>query len=199
MSETKAMFMDRLLTESGGRHYHEAIEEAVKTAYGIDLSQVPTLAGADAGNRGRPQEPENASAALRKAGEKGLLKMDGPSARVFINQLCGVNLDAISALEGAGIALFSKGQWILQNKDDFIEVRTSEGDREVIISATEEFTQKNGNADLPLALREALLKLGYQAAPDGSGSFLFASSDGKAVPDAFKGATISAIMGFLKP
>ncbi|MHA7965117.1 hypothetical protein ACX93W_13320 [Paenibacillus sp. CAU 1782] len=196
MTGSKARHMDQLLDKLGDGLNAETIADSVKEAYGIDLRQVSLLPEVLPAEAAATAAENNGVEALRHAWEQGGAPAEGQAIRGMINKWFGVNLDAISALDGKGISLFSKGQWIVRSPDDWIELHTGEGDRDVSIAATPRWRELHGDAGLPPALAEALVQLGYRAGPDGN-QFSYARHDGTAVPDAFKGATIAAIMNGL--
>ena len=70
--------------------------------------------------------------------------MTGVDIRGMINQIFGINLNGVSSLEGAGISLYSKGQWVLQSDKDLFVVYTGSGDLDVKVFPTEYFTKQTG-------------------------------------------------------
>lgn len=158
----------------------------VRDIYGIDLSAVPTSAG---------QLATHDAIEAYLAGRN--YKTTGPEVRVMINETFGINLDALSALEGGRISLFSKGQWILRQESDLFIVDTGTGDVDVTISPTSCFTETTGERALPSELANALIGLGYSYDAD-KGSCYYCNPSGEAVPDAFKGRTIAAIAQTIK-
>ncbi|MFC7322107.1 hypothetical protein [Halobacillus campisalis] len=111
--------------------------------------------------------------------------------RRVILDIFGVNLEGISALEKLRISLFSKGQWIAQNKKDLFVVYTGANDKDVKISPTAYFTKETGLIQVPNALNQRLKALGYHQLEDGS--WFYAEPDGGSVSLAFKDQTIAAI------
>ncbi|MEY8752824.1 hypothetical protein [Alkalicoccobacillus gibsonii] len=117
----------------------------------------------------------------------------GQQIRQFINQTYGINLDAISALEGSRISLYSKNQWIVQDDQDLFVVWTGIGDVDVKVYPTDLYKNKTNTSSLPSELKASLQSLGYQ--PDEqSGGYYYKDPAGQAVPDSFKGQTMGAIM-----
>ncbi|MFK3936830.1 hypothetical protein ACI2JA_04865 [Alkalihalobacillus sp. NPDC078783] len=117
----------------------------------------------------------------------------GQEIRQFINETYGINLDAISALDGSCISLYSKNQWIVQDDQDLFVVRTGIGDVDVKVYPTKRFKNKTNSSSLPSVLKNALQSLGYH--PDEqSGGYYYINPTGQAVPDSFKGQTMGAIM-----
>ncbi len=196
MTDSKALQMNELLDKLEGNLNAGAIGIIIKNTYGIDLGRITLLPGIMLEDQEPAPSKTNEPDALRRVWEQSGRPKDGPAIRVMINEFFGVNLDAISALDGKGISLFSKGQWILKSNKDWIELHTGEGDRDVTINATSRWSELHGDGSLPAALAEALIQLGYTPDSDGN-RFNHVSSDGSAVPDAFKGATIAAIMNHL--
>lgn len=196
MTDSKALHMDQLLDKLEGKLNAEAIADIVQKAYAIDLSQIPPLHGVILDDQESAAAKHNGADSLRHAWEQGGAPGEGQAIRGLINEWFGVNLDAISALDGKGISLFSKGQWIIRSHNDWIELRTGEGDRDVSITATPRWRELHGDDGLPPALAEALIQLGYRPGLDVN-HYSYAQTDGTAVPDAFKGATIAAIMKHL--
>ncbi|WP_246073116.1 hypothetical protein [Paenibacillus dokdonensis] len=121
----------------------------------------------------------------------------GPEIRSMLNQMFGVNLDAISSLEKARISLFSKDQWIVQHEHDLFVVYTGEGDVDVKVYPTSYFVEQTGQNELPAELRHILQSLGYQLDANQKTCY-YADPDGQAVPDAFKGQTMGAIMATIR-
>lgn len=158
------------------------IVDIVRQVFNIDLQAIPALSGALDG-----------AAAL----DARLEQLDGRTAgaeiRQAINEIYGVNLDALSGLDGKRISLYSKGQWILRRDEDLFVVHTGTGDADVAISAASHYRRLTGSERLPAELTEALAKLGYRCSEDGD-SCSFESPAGEAVPDSFKGATIMAVL-----
>jgi hypothetical protein len=193
---SKALQMNELLDKLEGNLNAEAIGIIIKNTYGIDLGRITLLPGIMLEDQEPAPSKTNEPDALRRIWEQGGRPKDGPAIRELVNKCFGVNLDAISALDGKGISLFSKGQWILKGNKDWIELHTGEGDRTVTINAASGWRELHGDDALPAELAEALIQLGYTPNSDGN-RFNHVSTDGSAVPDAFKGATIAAIMNHL--
>ncbi|OBR68097.1 hypothetical protein A7K91_07735 [Paenibacillus oryzae] len=196
MTGSKALQMNELLDKLEGKINAEAIGDIIKKTYDIDLSRIPLLPGMIMEDQEPAAAKNNRTDALHLIWEQGGRPGNGPAIRGLINECFGVNLDAISTLDGKGISLFSKGQWIIRDHEDWIELHTGEGDRDVSIYATPRWRELHGDDGLPAALAEALIQLGYTPDPDRN-RFNYSRTDGTAVPDAFKGATIAAIMNHL--
>jgi len=166
----------------------EEIIRFVDEVFKVDLNKMPLLS--------RQSDPDLTSVAaieacLRRA-------QDRPSAadiRGAINQTFGINLDALSALEGKRISLFSKRQWMVRDGSDLFAVRTGDGDADVSVCPTAYMLERLDPGELPLL--EPLSELGYSR-NDSDGSYSYASPDGSAVADSFKGRTMAAIMGAIR-
>ncbi|MFC4810197.1 hypothetical protein [Paenibacillus sp. GCM10023250] len=162
-----------------------AVLAIVEELYGLDLASVPAPPGA-------PHPREAVSAFL--AAHAG--RAAGSELRAMINAAYGINLDALSALEGKRISLYSKGQWMLRADDDLFVVQTGEGDVDVVIYPTGYYADIAGSRALPAELTEALVRLGY--ADNGPAGCSYANPDGEAVPDAFKGRTMAALLDIIR-
>ena len=125
-------------------------------------------------------------------------KITGTDIRRMVNQIFGINLNGVSLLEGAGISLYSKGQWVLQSDKDLFVVYTGSGDLDVKVFPTEYFTKQTGLEALPDDLQESLTKLGFYY-DDEKGSYYFLDPTAEAVSDEFKGQTIGAIVQVIRP
>lgn len=120
-------------------------------------------------------------------------KVTGIEIRQLINQIFGINLDAISSLEGARISLFSKDQWVVQDKQDLFVVHTGLGDVDVKIFPTDYFTEQTGLEELPKALQQSLTNFGFSC-DEGNGCYYYSNPSGEAIPDAYKGQIIGMIL-----
>lgn len=119
-------------------------------------------------------------------------ELTGTEIRKIINTIFGVNLEGISAIEGGGISIYSKGTWIIQSENALVVLYTGPGDVDVKILPTNYFTQQTGLTELPISLQEALISMGYYFNEE-LNSYYYISPTGEAVPDAFKVKTIGAI------
>ncbi|MGI8313743.1 hypothetical protein [Halobacillus mangrovi] len=124
-------------------------------------------------------------------------KIDGPEIRRVVNQIFGVNLDGISSLEGSGVALFSKDQWISKYDKDLFVVHTGLTDVDVWVYPTVYFTEQTGLTELPAGLQNALKGLGFEYNQE-KDALYYANPTGESVPDQFKGHTLGTIIGFIK-
>ncbi|MGV3466461.1 MAG: hypothetical protein ACO1OT_14355 [Heyndrickxia sp.] len=120
-------------------------------------------------------------------------KVTGAMIRNRINELFGINLDAIASLETARISLFSKNQWIVRHERDLFVVHTGEDDVDAWVYPTEYFMKHTATHELPQELQETLTQLGYSF-NDKLGSYYYRNPSGNPVPDAFKGQTMKTII-----
>ncbi|MBO7746810.1 hypothetical protein I8J29_21575 [Paenibacillus sp. MWE-103] len=162
-----------------------AVFAIVEELYGLDLASA--TASPDAPRLGEAIDACLADNAGRPAGS---------ALRAAINAACGVNLDALSALEGKRISLYSKGRWMLRADDDLFVVQTGDGDADVAIYPTGRYADIAGTRALPPELTEALVRLGY--AVNGPAGCSYADPAGEAVPDAFKGRTMAALLDVIR-
>ncbi|MDR0269654.1 hypothetical protein [Paenibacillus sp.] len=204
---SKAQFMDSYLASFTGELTGAVIRDVVLHIFGMDLDNVSLLTEGKGETAsavlGREQEscPDDGSLS-RNAINPQLAaygrRMTGPEIRSMLNDLFGVNLDAISALEKAKISLFSKGQWVVKHDHDLFVVYTGAGDVDVTVYPTFYFTERTGMSGLPEDLKHALIQLGYCDKQHGDRSLYYTSPDGQAIPDAFKGQTMGAIMATIR-
>ncbi|HDX9630078.1 TPA: hypothetical protein ROY30_003795 [Bacillus cereus] len=117
----------------------------------------------------------------------------GIEIRQLINQIFGINLDAISSLEGARISLFSKDQWVVRDEQDLFVVHTGLGDVDVKIFTTDYFTEQTGLEELPKTLQQSLTNFGFSC-DENAGCYYYSNPSGEAIPDAFKGQIIGTIL-----
>ncbi|WP_337099757.1 hypothetical protein [Paenibacillus sp. YIM B09110] len=193
---TKSEQMDKLLETYGSGASGADIIAVVRQVFAIQLEWMPVLA-ADTDTETSTYEG-SANAAFEAYIESHDRKTaSGVDIRQWINQLFGINLDALSALEGKQISMFSKGRWMIQSSDDLFAVHTGPHDVDVQISATVRYVELTGSSEPPQALITDLSRLGYEY---DSQSFCFRYADpaGKAVPDSFKGHTIKALLDAIR-
>ncbi len=119
-------------------------------------------------------------------------EITGDNIRKMINEIFGVNLNAISTLEDGRISLYSKNQWISKSEKDLFVVYTSNNDADAKVYPTIYFKEKSSEEELPTILQESLIELGYIYNKE-LGTCYFSNSTGEAVPDEFKGKTMAAI------
>lgn len=124
-------------------------------------------------------------------------KLNGAQNRVLINQIFGVNLDGISTLEHAQLAISSKGQWILKSDADLFVLKSSLDDVDVSVYATAYFEQVTGSKQLPESLKTKLMNLGFTYNEE-TGILYYINPTGESVPDAFKGQVLGIIVGTIK-
>ncbi|MWV46350.1 hypothetical protein GRF59_22355 [Paenibacillus sp. HJL G12] len=206
----KAQLMDACLHSFQGEVTGEVIHKIVLQIFEIDLDNASLLTEAEKEALAAAQDTQTEIGTKASSFSSMLPRhvldsqlaahgklRTGPEIRIMLNQLFGVNLDAISSLEKARISLFSKGQWIVQQDHDLFVVYTGEGDVDVKVYPTAYFLEKTGMAGLPEDLQQALNSLGYHIDEETNG-FYYADAEGQAVPDAFKGQTMGAIMATIR-
>ncbi len=120
-------------------------------------------------------------------------KATGIEIRQLINQIFGINLDAISSLEGARISLFSKDQWVIKDEQDLFVVHTGLGDVDVKVFPTDYFTEQTGLEELPKGLKQSLTNFGFSC-DERAGCYYYSNPSGEAIPDEFKGQIIGTIL-----
>jgi len=191
----KAEMMDKYLDSYGKRISSSEICHVVDLMFKINLDETPILSK-------EKEEVDGVSSSIgREVIDSHLNQYDrditGAEIRKIINEIFGVNLEAISSLEGARISLYSKGQWIVQHEKDLFVVYTGASDVDVKVFPTNYFTEQTGLVELPSDLQHALTSIGYYF-DEKIDSYYFLNPTGEAVPDAFKGKTIGAILGVIQ-
>ncbi|MCQ6277139.1 hypothetical protein JMM81_19885 [Bacillus sp. V3B] len=190
---SKAAMMDKYLDSYGKTISSSIICEVVNSIFGMNLDEAPILTKVDtveglSSTGDKLMSRLVIDSHLKQSGEE----ITGVNIRGMINEIFGVNLEAISSLEGARISLYSKDQWVVHQEKDLFVVHTGTGDVDVKIYPTTYFTEQTGVAELPTDLQHLLIALGYSY-NEGIGRYYFSNPTGEAVPDAFKGQTIAAI------
>ncbi|GGF20316.1 hypothetical protein GCM10010954_18850 [Halobacillus andaensis] len=208
---SKVDVMDSYLGHYGKKISPEEVRRIVNQIYGIDLDAVSDLGAGNA--NGYPDEIVKGvkeALDLHKVNEDYIMnlskvevmdlyvqsfrkKMSGPDIRTIINGIFGINLDGISGLEGTGVSLFSKEQWISQYERDLFVVHTGITDVDVWVYPTDYFTQHTGLTELPLELQEALKNIGFSYNEEVE-AFYYSHPTGESVPDDFKGQTLGTII-----
>lgn len=191
----KAEMMDEYFNSYGKEISSSEIYHVVDLIFKINLDEAPILS----------KEKEKADGISSSTGREAIdsrlnqyeSEITGAEVRKIINEILGVNLEAISSLEGARISLYSKGQWIVQHEKDLFVVYTGESDIDVKVFPTQYFTEQTGLVELPTDLQHALTSIGYYF-DEKNDSYYFSNPTGEAVPDAFKGKTIGAILGVIQ-
>ncbi|MDW0112852.1 hypothetical protein QT711_06615 [Sporosarcina saromensis] len=120
-------------------------------------------------------------------------QLTGQEIRLLINDIFGINLDAIDSLEKTQISLYSKGQWIVQQASDLFVVHTGIGDIDAWVLPTDYYIEQTGLKELPVQLQQNLASIGYEYNSDIQGMY-YCNPTGEAVEDAFKGRTMRAIL-----
>lgn len=121
----------------------------------------------------------------------------GLEIRRIVNEIFGVNLSALATLDKARLSIFSKGQWILQNKTDIFSVYTGKGDKDVKISATKYFIEKIGSDQFPNELHDFLIDIGFSYHTDMK-SYNYSNPTGQSISDSFKGQLIKTLVTFVQ-
>lgn len=177
---SKAEMMDQYLKSCGKNVGYTEVQHIVHSLFGIDLETKKVISN------------KSARAALEFYIHQSE-QVSGADIRRTINELFGINLDAISSLEKARISLFSKGQWVIQKENDLFVVHTGLEDVDVKIYSTPYFIEKTGVSGVPEGLQQVLIGLGYSYDNENNYCY-YTNPTGEAVPDAFKGQTMGAIM-----
>ncbi|PJK16139.1 hypothetical protein CQS04_09500 [Chryseomicrobium excrementi] len=179
----KAERMDEALKTYGTQLTSNELFPLIHEIFGMDLDQVPLL--------------QASSQKARHVVDQELTQrqgnLTGKGIRQFINELFGVNLEALSALEGAGISLYAKRRWVIAEQADCFVVYSGDGDRITRVFITPVYKERTGRLSAPKAMVEAFLKMGYTANASHS-SFYYESAEDAPVPDAFKGQTIGTLL-----
>lgn len=188
---SKVATMDHYLTSQGKEISSSIVCEVVKKVFEIDLEQAPILNKAKAISLHLNNEltvKGVIDAYIKHFREK----ITGEGLRQFINEVFGVNLTAISALDEARISIYSKNQWIVQNEQDLFIIYTCNKDVDVKILPTNYFKKQTKIEGIPNNLQELLKELGYSYAKN-EGSCNYSNPLGKAIADTFKGKTIEIV------
>ncbi|EAZ85327.1 hypothetical protein CNQ87_19895 [Lysinibacillus fusiformis] len=188
----KAEMMDQHLETYEEKISSTEIWHTVDLIYKINLDEAPIV----------NKEMEGMSSLSGREAIDSFLQqyegtITGARARSILNEMFGVNLDAISSLEGARLSLYSKGQWIVQHEKDLFVVHTGAGDIDVKVYPTNYFLEQTGLKQLPTNLQQELASIGYYF-DDTKDSYYYSNPTGEAVSDAFKGKTIGAILGVIQ-
>lgn len=171
----------------------------VNSIFNFNLDEIPILSSTE-------EEIKNASLMGNTPTPREIIdlyinqydgELTGTEIRKIINKIFGVNLEAISSLEGARISLYSKGKWVVQSENDLFVVYTGTGDVDVKVFPTYYFTQQTGLTELPIDLQLALISIGYYFDVELE-SYYFINPTGEAISDAFKGKTIEAILDVIQ-
>jgi hypothetical protein len=190
----KVATMDKYLDSYGKAICSSDIFEVVNSVFEINLDKAPILTKVDT-IESFSSKGENSMS--RIVMDSYLNQYDkettGADIRAMINEIFGVNLEAISSLEGARISLYSKDQWVVQHEKDLFVVHTGTGDTDVKIYPTKYFTEQTGLEKLPTDLEILLTDLGYSFNEEMS-SYYFLNPTGEAIPDVFKGETMGVIL-----
>lgn len=184
---TKIEMMDKYLSSS--KISTPEICTVVNKVFGINLDAVSIL---------HKENTESANTIDARATIDMYLdqyekKMTGEDIRDMLNQIFGINLNAIATLEQERISLYSKGQWVVKNDKDLFIVYTGMEDIDVKVFPTKYFTEQTGLDVLPNELQHLLTSIGFYY-DEKIHSYYYANPTGKAVTDDFKAQTIGAIV-----
>ncbi|MFU8648729.1 hypothetical protein ACNA06_15585 [Lysinibacillus sp. RSDA_15] len=188
----KSEMMDQYLDTYKGKASSTDIWHVVDLIYKINLDETPIVNKEMVGTSAFSGREVIDSFLQQYAGD-----ITGARVRSILNEMFGVNLDAISSLEGARISLYSKDQWIVQHEKDLFVVHTGAGDIDVKVYSTNYFFEQTGLKELPTNLTHELASIGYYF-DDTMDSYYFSNPTGEAVSDAFKGKTMGAILGVIQ-
>ena len=144
---SKAAMMDKYLDSYGKTISSSVICEVVNSIFGMNLDEAPILTKVDtveglSSTGDKLMSRLAIDSYLNQSGEE----ITGANIRGMINEIFGVNLEAISSLEGARISLYSKDQWVVHQEKDLFVVHTGTGDVDVKIYPTTYFTEQTGVA-----------------------------------------------------
>ncbi|CKH45177.1 Uncharacterised protein [Streptococcus pneumoniae] len=157
----KVELMDKHLDSHQGKITSTEICNIVMSIFKFDLTTKPVLSKewimAGAGSSTENIAIMAIDSTLTHHGRKAT----GKEIRQLINQIFGINLDAISSLEGARISLFSKDQWVIRDEQDLFVVHTGLGDVDVKVFPTDYFTEQTGLEELPKDLKQSLTNFGF--------------------------------------
>lgn len=188
---SKVATMDYYLTSQGKEISSSDVCEVVKKVFEIDLEQAPILNIAKAIDLHHNNEL-TVKVVIDAYINHSKETMNGEGIRQFINEVFGVNLNAISALDEARISIYSKNQWIVQNEQDLFIVHTSNKDVDVKILPTSYFKKQTKIEGIPNNLQELLRDLGYSYDRN-EGSCNYSNPSGIAIADKFKGKTMAVV------
>jgi hypothetical protein len=183
---TKAKIMDKYFDSFEEKIDHSVVFRFVQSIFHFDLDNTPVIT-----------EKDRSSVVVDSYLNQEEGKITGAKIRSIINQIFGINLDAISALDGARISLYSKDQWVLQHDKDLFVVHTGNDDIDVRIYQTKFFTEQTGLETLPEDLQYSLTSMGFYYNEE-LRSYYYTNPSGEAVPDAFKGQTMGIILNTIK-
>lgn len=177
---SKAEAMDKLIEAYSEPWSSSAIIDIVREAFSLDLNALSDLV--------RP--PRDVFEDFLSQRQDA--PITGTDIRRRLNEAVGINLDGLSALDGARFSLFSKGQWMVRGERDLFVIHTGPGDIDATILTTDHYVQLTGTTELPPQLKDDLTALGYRY-DETKQVYTYSDPGGNAVPDAFKGQTIRAI------
>lgn len=196
---TKIDIMDKYLSSLDEKINTSEICKVVYKVFGIDLDTVSMLhtRNTESTNNNDTSNTSQSRTTIDMYLNHYGKKITGVEIRSMLNQIFGINLNAIAELEKERISLYSKGQWVVQNDKDLFIVYTGMDDVDVKVLPTEYFTNKTGLDVLPSELQRLLSSYGYYY-DERIQSYYFANPTGEAVSDDFKGQTIAGIVKVIR-
>ncbi|MEB9502505.1 hypothetical protein P4J13_00740 [Bacillus anthracis] len=189
----KVELMDKHLDSHQGKITSTEICNIVMSIFKFDLTTKPVLSKEWIMARSGSSTENIAIKAIDSTLSHYGKKVTGIEIRQLINQIFGINLDAISSLEGARISLFSKNQWVVRDEQDLFVVHTGLGDVDVKVFPTDYFTEQTGLEELPKDLKRSLTNFGFSC-DERAGCYYYSNPSGEAIPDEFKGQIIGTIL-----
>ncbi|PGZ44565.1 hypothetical protein COE56_30000 [Bacillus anthracis] len=189
----KVELMDKHLDSHQGKITSTEICNIVMSIFKFDLTTKPVLSKEWIMARSGSSTENIAIKAIDSILSHYGKKATGIEIRQLINQIFGINLDAISSLEGARISLFSKNQWVVRDEQDLFIVHTGLGDVDVKVFPTDYFTEQTGLEELPKDLKRSLTNFGFSC-DERAGCYYYSNPSGEAIPDEFKGQVIGTIL-----
>lgn len=214
----KVDVMDRYLASFGTKVKGNEVRLAVKEIFGIDLDIVSknnygskltiypeaVMKSLRASFNGDPSSTEQdgrimeltKNAVMDRYIKEHDYSLSGAQNRLLINQIFGVNLNGISTLERAQLAISSKGQWIVKSDTDLFILESSLDDVDVSVYVTPYFEQVTGSSALPASLVKSLTGMGFTYIEE-SQVLYYKDPNNQSVPDAFKGRVLGTILGVI--
>lgn len=211
----KVDVMDRYLASFGTKVKGDEVRLAVKEIFGIDLDIVskndygsklviypePVMESLRASFNADPTSTEQdarimeltKNAVMDRYIKEHDYTLSGAENRNLINQIFGVNLNGISTLERAQLAISSKGQWIVKSDTDLFILESSLDDVDVSVYVTPYFEQLTGSSESPESLVKSLTEMGFTYIEE-SQVLYYKDSNNQSVPDAFKGQVLKTIL-----
>jgi hypothetical protein len=205
---SKVERLDQRLAELSPKNIGEQVRKLVIEIYGIDLQVVSDK---NVGKQARYRETlvtellmansrysreavhtlskvEFLIEYLNSTGERSPERI-----RELINDIFGINLYGISSLEGKGLALYSKGQWLVKGEQDLFILHTSASDEEVWIYPTEYFQHRRDDQLWPESFKHRLETLGF-VFDDERKAYSYREPTGASIPNDFKVTSTQSVL-----